>query len=311
LQPRLMRVTDTDAVTALINREIPEYGPNAAALQLVVGNPAIAFLDVVDRSTTATRRPGVCQASVYVGAAHRRQGIGSMLLREAERFAREREAHLLRAQGPADAPGYLGFLAGRGFLQMARRQTWTASVREANRLATGLEGRLAMLGLWTTVAAVLPKDEHRLGQVYDLLVDCGKMDPLRSSLSDWAHLRGAQMDYGGELLVLAYHEDRLVGVHHLEGTTAETGQAEATFTGTAASYRGCGIAHGLKAIGLRHLREREVETVLSTSRTTDFALHAVNRRLGFVPGPEWVVVGKHLPVLVRQDEPAGVRGGRV
>ncbi len=70
--------------------------PGEVNLRLCIGEPAIAYLSIVDRSTSAWRLDGVCSFGLWVDRAHQRQGLGSALYERVLEFARERGRERLK-----------------------------------------------------------------------------------------------------------------------------------------------------------------------------------------------------------------------
>ncbi len=135
LQP--FRDEDLDAVVAIQNQRRPPHlqetveewrraearrPAGEVKLRLCVGEPAVAFLSIVDRSTSAWRLDGVCGFSLFVDRDLQRQGIGSALYEKAVEFARERGAHRLKTYirlFEPDTPA-VPFLTHRGFTEVDR-----------------------------------------------------------------------------------------------------------------------------------------------------------------------------------------------
>src|SRR5438445_268624 len=107
-----------------IGVEIIDYWDQHVALHLVAGDPVVGHLQVVDRGTTPSRRPGSIEMRLTVAPAHRRQGIGSRLYERALAFAGERQADSTRVSYVEHSPEKpaLFFLKQRGFVELQRYQ---------------------------------------------------------------------------------------------------------------------------------------------------------------------------------------------
>ena len=103
-----------------IGVEIIDYWDQHVALHLVAGDPVVGHLQVVDRGTTPSRRPGSIEMRLTVAPAHRRQGIGSRLYERALAFAEERQADSIRVSYVEHSPEEpaMFFLKQRGFVEL-------------------------------------------------------------------------------------------------------------------------------------------------------------------------------------------------
>jgi GNAT superfamily N-acetyltransferase len=114
---------DRAAVVAMGAAVIDDWD-RFVALHLVVGDPAVAHLQAVDRDTTPSRRPGCIEMRLVVAPEQRRRGIGGRLFERVLAFADERQAESIRAaylEHSPDEPAAI-FLRQRGFVELQRYQ---------------------------------------------------------------------------------------------------------------------------------------------------------------------------------------------
>jgi GNAT superfamily N-acetyltransferase len=270
--------------------EDAEREPQEVALRLVVGDPAIAFLEVRDMSTTPPgfrSVPGVCELTLIVAHNHRRRGIGSALYSQALLFAATRHAHLMRAwfyQYSPDEPA-LSFLRRRGFNEQSRRQTSHLNIMtfDPSRF-TPLLLRVARQGVKFVAYAELPDTLAHRRKLFALYRLTG-FQQSDTAFDEWARASLDHVDWSSEALLLAIIGDEWVGMTRMAVYNQTTGTAKITATGTTPEYRGRGIATALKVRAVELLRSRGGTIILTSNRVDNVEMLAVNRNLGYVPGP--------------------------
>jgi len=150
---RPFREEDRAAVAAMGLQIIAWWNPYAA-LHLVAGDPAVAHLQIMDHSSTPTRRPGRLEMRLTVAPEHRRRAIGSRLYERALAFAKERQGRSIRASYVEHTPQdlvkkdpstiELAEIDGR-WADMATSITWgftgVARAYRGRRIATALKVR--------------------------------------------------------------------------------------------------------------------------------------------------------------------------
>ncbi len=298
---RPFRDDDRSAIVAIDNRDLPPFRrytvddwrhedrrrlPEEVALRLVVGQPAVGYMEVVDRGTSTTRRTGgVCELELRVAHERRGEGIGGALFERALRFARERGAQTLEAwfyqYGPDDAAP--AFLKRRGFRERERRQTSHLDLRavEPARFA-GVAVAAEREGVRIFSYMELPDAPAHRRRLYDLIAP---FYPGGSSFEQWLRSDYEHIDRSSDLLLLAEVEGVWVGMTRTRSYNRRAGVARVAFTGTLTEYQGRGIASELKVRGLELLKRQGCRSLLTSNRVNNHPILAINRRLGFVPGP--------------------------
>jgi GNAT superfamily N-acetyltransferase len=296
---RAFRDSDRAAVVAIDNQDLPpqrrytvadwerwdtHQGPDEMRLRLVAGDPAVGYLEVVDRNTTPSRVAGVCQLDLMVAHAARGQGIGGALYARGLAFAQERGAEVLETwfyqYGP-DEPA-IPFLAKRGFSEYQRRQTSHLDVPGFDLAAhQGLIDRVAAQGVRIFSYADLPDSAATRRQLFDLYAAFYDLP----SFAAWEQADLAQIDWATDTIMIAAVGETWVGLSRLSLYNPATGAARIPFTGTLPEYRGQGIATALKLRALAVLQAQGGQVVLTSNRVDNLPMLAVNRKLGFQPGP--------------------------
>lgn len=101
----------------------------------------------------------------------------------------------------------------------------------------------------------------------------------------WEAVYFGSTERAGRALMLAEAAGRWVGLSSTVPFNREAGVARIAFTGTLAEYRGRGIATALKVRAAALAQVHGVRAVVTANRVENAPILAVNRALGFVPGP--------------------------
>lgn len=239
---------------------------------------------------TWTSTPGAGWCNVAVTTARRRAGVGSMLL----------DAlldHLDRA----------GATKATSFMRFSEEGERWASVRGWARV---LSGPLIAVDPRTVPRLPLPAGfrfgsmldagpEAVYGAVVDAARDEPRPDPIENMpydefLSDWN-----QPDIDLEASTVASANDQVVAFTEVRvaGDRAQHG-----FTGTRRAYRGRGLASAVKAAALNAAAARGVTRVTTSNAEQNAAMRAVNRKLGFAPIGEHIIVARELGSRLRMEK---------
>jgi GNAT superfamily N-acetyltransferase len=282
---RTFTEADRPAVEAM-GFPIIDWWNQHAALHLVAGEPAVAQMQIVDRGTTPTRRPGRTEMRLFVAPGHRRQRIGHRLYEQALAFARARGAESMRAaymEHTAEEPASF-FLKERGFVELQRYCPQRLDLARWDPAPfQDLEPRCIAQGVRFFRYSDVPDTDENRRRLFDLENEARADMPFRETepvehepYEEWA-ADFAKQDHS--TLELAEIDGRWVGMC-LSITWG--------FTGVARAYRGRGIATALKVRALCAARERGVEVMETENQFENHDMLAINRKLGYEFGPQEV-----------------------
>jgi GNAT superfamily N-acetyltransferase len=269
---------DRATVTAL-GTTIIDWWNQHVALHLVAGDPVVAHLQIVDRGSTPTRRPGRTEMRLMVAPEHRRLGNGSRLYERALAFARERQAQSIRAaymEHTPDEPA-ASFLHNRGFVELQRYWPSYLDVNTCD-LSPFLdrEPRLIAQGARFFTYADVPDTDENRRRLFELeeqaradipVVETEPCEP--DSYENW-------------VLDLEKKDPTAIELAEMDGLwVGMTGSTSWMFTGVCRDYRGRGIAMALKARAIQSARKRGVERLETENHANNLPMLAINRKLGF------------------------------
>ena len=322
-ETRPFRPEDREAIVAIGNRDRPPHRQNTAAawarnddrrnpeevfLRLAVGHPetdrAIALLDIVDLNTTGFKLKDVCDFSITVDHAHRRQGIGTMLYEKAYVFARERGAKRLvtnfREWTPEEPA--IAFLKARGFAEQERETpsfldltAWDAAPYAAS-LAQAKEYGAEFF----TLAEVGDTEENR--QAYyalekPLIYDIPRRDdqPFEfEPYEDWLKFVIERPEWCPDLVLLAAVGGQWVGECHIVPKLETPHVGMQWLTGVLKDHRGHGLATALKVYAYEKARAAGVTIVTTENHEDNAPMLAINKKFGFQAEPSMVSYNKVL-----------------
>jgi mycothiol synthase len=285
---------DRTAVEALGAAVIDDWDRFVAS-HLVVGDPAIAHLQAVDRDTTPSRRPGCIEMRLTVAPEQRRRGIGGRLFERVLAFAEERQAESIRSaylEHTPDEPATF-FLRQRGFVELQRYQPSRLDVSACDLSPFhGLEQQLVADGVCFFTYADLPDTEENRRRLYSLdreartdLPYPGDPEPSEPEPyeENWVAKLPEEQFFAVQLAAVG---ERWVG---LSASSTSWG-----FTGVIPTFRRRGIATALKVHAIRAAKERGVRILETENRADNLGMLAINRKLGYWFGPQEVECVKRL-----------------
>lgn len=308
---RPFQESDRQAIVALLNDGLPWYrqftaedmlaeeqasGNQEVTRRLVVSDPAIAFMEVVDCTTSAESQPGVCTLVMEVAPQQRNQGIGSTLFERALAFAHERHAHRIEAwfyQSQPDEPG-IPFLQRRGFVEQARRQKAYCNLTTFNAAhLKELERSLQAQGIRFLSYGDLPPTSENRQRLFKLLVATGRLTE-NAAFENWEPFI-LRTDWSTNILILAEFDGSWIGLSHIDPFNLKSGVAHTRFTGTLTAYRNRGIATILKARAMIDARKLGYIALTTSNRVDNAPILAANSNVGgFESGPIELTYVRHL-----------------
>ena len=315
LRPRVD--ADVEAVVELWNRHAPPTEVQTAAgfrrweainpmpnrLDLVVteaGGALVAQANVGDGGVWAQADHSY-RGHLLVERASRRRGVGRLLARRLEAYARAKGASRINARVRGDEPEALAFAVSLGYAEYHRRYNsylevpaFDASTFEAPDAVAARAGvRLATFGeAWAERTA---DEEAFLRHLYDvngaLTKDVPFPDPFEPPPFDFVrkHLFGSPtLDRNASILAL--RDGKVVALTFTD--VNESGIAYTFMTGVARTERGKGLALALKLRAIAALRARGVRWLGTTNDEANAPMRGINRRLGYQTQPASIQVRK-------------------
>ncbi len=266
-------------------------------LRLCVGEPAWAYLSVVDQGTAAWRKPGVCRFDLWVAREHRNQGIGSVLYEEAVKFARGRDAKKLATgmtffETPEPAER---FLAKRGFAEVDREVPVMLDLATFDRAKFTSPAPHGIHFLSYAEAGDTPENRHKLYALMTRLdrdIPTNDVMPESPLFEQWVKDLDTP-EWDSHALMLAANGDDWIGLSQL-GFQEGTHIAWTFLTGVLPEFRGLGIAYALKLCAIDAAIARGCPLILTENHEDNAPMRAINRKLGFVPDAPAVSYSKNI-----------------
>lgn len=272
------------------------------SMRLVVGTPAIAYVNAVDRGTSAWRNPGKCGFQLVVNEKHRHQGIGDMLYRKVLDFARERNLKKLRTTviEATGAEPAVAFLKKRGFVELERMKPSHLDVTSFDAAPfNGAIERVEQIGIRLFSYADLEDTEENRHKLYDLCTQIDREMPHRdpqateSPSYDFWIQEINQPYWCWDSIILAESDGKWVGVTQL-CFDPDTNIGGTATTGVLKEYRGRGLATALKLRVIEVAKAHNCPTITTENQEDNAPMLAINRKLGFQPDWHYVSYVKEL-----------------
>jgi len=263
-----------------------------------VSDGRLAGLAELVLSFFGSRVPGAGWGVIGVAPSDRRRGLGMALARAVEEFARQCALTRLLAEvldknlesaGPC--------LERLGFREMGRSQpsSQEPTLVDLSPLAP-LHQRLTDEGIEAVAFSRIDSDANRRELwrvVCEIFRDMPtqlewEQPPFEPFSRNWFEHPNTLPD----AIFVARDEDRIIGLSALR--RRPDGDAGVSVTGVLRAYRRRGIARLLKLMVTRYARDHGFARVHTNNKLANEAMLALNRQLGYVPGPVRITFEKRL-----------------
>ncbi len=250
------------------------------------------------------RPDGALHGGVGVMRAHRKKGLGSVLLDVMEAEARRRGAPRILAVTESSLEGVLEWAERRGYREIGRRiesyvmvQTFDPSpfLDVAERVnASGLRLRSLTEVLAGRDAAAT---EAFWRDLYEADAPMWDDVPWSSPMPHmpWDKFRKMMVESGKiipDATIIAFDGDTIAG--YTSTGKQGTDRGHTYMTGTGRDYRGRGIATALKLAMLAGAKRAGLRAMLTTNDEPNKAMRGINAKLGYVMLPAHIELEKTL-----------------
>lgn len=293
---------DRAAITEHRNKSHPAHHQGTAAewarhdsqrsadevdLRLCVGEPAWAYLNAVDRSTTPRRKPGVCGFGIWIAPEQWSDTLADALYEKAVEFAHSRDAKRLTTYLTLFMPDdpLVPFLTQHGFAEVDRIVPVMLDLTTYNRDQFPSPAPDGIQFFSYAEAGDTDGNRHKL---YALTARIDPDVPTNDGRSETPPFEEFEKYFdrpewdANTLLLAADEAGEWVGVSQL-GFQQGTGIGWTFITGVLAEYRGLGIAYALKLRALDAAVRRGCPLILTENHEENAPMRAINKKLGFVP----------------------------
>jgi GNAT superfamily N-acetyltransferase len=276
--------------------------PDEPVLRLGAWAPDGVLAGVADAalSEDGSRYEDRAAGLVGVVPSYRRQGLGTRLAGEVERFASTNGVRWVEAEvRESNLEDSLPFVALHGYIELERYRTsvQVPSTVDVSGL-TPLRSRLEREGIEIVALPAIDSPRAR-DELYRLTVQIwrdmphephvGWEDPSADAFNRIIFERPSVLLDG---FFVARDGERIVGLSYL--VRRPDGNAEVGDTGVHGDYRRRGIARALKLMVTQYARHHGIERVHTDNRTDNAGMLAINRELGFIPAEQIVIFEKTL-----------------
>jgi mycothiol synthase len=304
---------DWDAVAALID-SYDEDGYNGQHLResdarWIPGDPKLRLVaesegEIVGSARCLRRsedRPGQFRAMVYVAKAHTGAGIGQQLAGHLQEFAVARGGNYIdcfvkdvseRGRDFAERAGCKPVQhLFESSLQISTVDVAPFLARKRNLEAQGYS--------FFSLAEAGDTEENRR-KLHELDCDADEDTPGfenwgRRSYEQYSIDEHQSHGYTPHGILIAAHQDRWVAMNAIRPTPAPR-KMRTDFTGVRREHRGLGLAQVMKALGIQYAQSEGIQVITTHNDERNAGMLAVNRKLGFIPQPGFVVYRKMLTV---------------
>jgi GNAT superfamily N-acetyltransferase len=284
------RAVDPDAQPSLVSmRHTLATFPHAVYLLARVGEEAVGC--AYSGCFPGTEREPFMYADVSVMPGRRRQGVGTALLRELGRHAREVRKQGLTVEVKEDDPESYAWMERRGFEEVERQKALELVVADVPPVApVPPEG----------VVVVPRAPEHERG-MYAVGLEAGRDIPgldadHEPSFEQWRSFEIARPSRRPELAFVALVEGEVVGFASAD-VFGESDTGWHGLTAVARAWRGRGVGIALKRSQIEAARELGLRRLMTESEERNEPMRRLNAKLGYRPVPGMIVLRGPLPEL--------------
>jgi GNAT superfamily N-acetyltransferase len=235
---------------------------------------------VASRSETA----GGGFAAPRVLPGHRRQGIGSALLRALAEHVTA--LGLPKLRGMTEDPGSLAFATHFGFIERDRQIEQVRAIGDEQPPSAQPNG-VHVITL-DEQPALWAASYDRFGK--QVLADFATYEPLDVSADQW------NSSWAGDPMFLALSDGEVIGCAGLHRDTDRPERAENALTAVRRDWRGRGVASHLKRRTLQWAAAHGVSEVYTWTQARNTSMLRLNEHLGYVVGTTSVSLERHLPL---------------
>lgn len=275
-----------DPVTAEGLAEADARLPEGAVLHRVAaGDPLVGYAWA---RRFPWQAPGMFTLRAFVAPEARRQGLGTALLADVERFAREHGATDFTTFVRDDDPESLAYATGRGYEQF-RHFFWSSldlATFDASAFSEAV-GKVEAEGIRFASLAEEPGEATERA-LYAVDRQASQDNPGEDFVEfppfdEWRRLAVGRSDVRPDLVLFARDGDRVIAMTDM--SLKPNGSVHTGFTGVLREYRGRGIALALKVLAAQAAARAGATQMCTENDSRNAAMLSVNRRLGYKPAP--------------------------
>jgi GNAT superfamily N-acetyltransferase len=227
-------------------------------------------------------RGSVAAGDVAVVPARRGQGIGSAVLAEVSRLARELGKDTIQGEVKQSDPGSRAYLERRGFAAVGAEQAVVLELDELEPPEIDPPPGVRIVSR--------AEEPDRLEDMYAIAVQADEDIPGstgRWTFEDWRAHEIDKPTNPPELCFIALAGEEVVGYASLQVHRQQTFHG---LTATRRDWRRRGVATALKRAEIAAAKAAGLHRLLTESEERNEPMRTLNEKLGYVPAPEWSTV---------------------
>jgi GNAT superfamily N-acetyltransferase len=284
------RTVDPDAQPSLVSmRHTLATFPHAVYLLARAGEEPVGC--AYTGCFPGTEQEPFMYANVSVVPGRRRQRVGTALLQEIGRHARDVGKEGLTVEAREDDPESLAWLERRGFEEIERQKGLELLLADVTPVAPDPPD---------SVVVVQRAPEHERG-MYAVGVEAGKDIPGLDadhdpSFEQWRSFEIERPSRRPELAFVALSGGEVVGFASAD-VFGESDTGWHGLTAVSRAWRGRGVATALKRSQIEAARRLGLRRLMTESEERNRPMRRLNEKLGYRPVPGMVVLRGPLPEL--------------